>query len=112
MIKLDLKKIIGYFIYRNDRFAAIKLWRDWRVMILGFFVLLTVVFLISGYLFWKIKIDSSLGGIDDLANGNGKVLTLKKQSLDRVAKELKEKEKIFNDFLSSSSTPFIRDPSI
>jgi hypothetical protein len=112
MIKLDFKKIMVYFIYRNDRFATIRLWRDWRALVLVFSVLLIAVLFVNGYLFWKYKFGSFVVGSEVQTAGDERALILKKQSLERAVSDLEKKEKAFSEYLSSTSTPLIKDPSI
>lgn len=110
MIKLDFKKITRYFIYSDDRFASLKPWRDWKIMIAGLLIFLAAAIIVDGYVFWKFKSGSSFTTDDNLAN-EAKILILKKQSLERVIEELEEREKTFNEVFSTS-TPLIKDPSL
>ncbi|MFA4890628.1 MAG: hypothetical protein WC587_03310 [Candidatus Paceibacterota bacterium] len=110
MIKLDFKKITRYFIYSDDRFASLKPWRDWKIMIVGLLIFLAAAIIIDGYIFWEFKFGSPFGVNNDFASET-KILVLKKQSLERIVKELEGREKMFNDVFSTS-TPLVKDPSL
>jgi uncharacterized membrane protein len=110
MKKLDFRKITGYFIHSDERFVSVKLWRDWKIMIVGFLIFLAVAIIIDGYVFWKYKFNSPFSDLSGMAV-EGKVLIFKKQTLDRVIGVINEKEKTFNEVFSTT-TPLIKDPSL
>lgn len=113
-IKLDFNKIIGYFIYRNERFLAIKSERDWKALIVCFLVILLVILVAGGYLFWKIQFSEQSASISfeneiELMKEE-KSFILKRDLLDLFLNEITEKEKRFNENLINP--PVIKDPSI
>ena len=110
MKKLDFKKITGYFIHSDERFVKVKLWRDWKIVIVCFLIFLAVAIIVDGYIFFEYKFNSPFNNLDGIAV-DGKVLIFKKQTLNRVVGIIDEKEKTFNDVFSTS-TPLIKDPSL
>lgn len=107
--KLDLNKLIGYFINRSGRFAVIKAERDWKVMIASFFAVMIIVLALCGYIFWKFQYKYLMEGEESYQGGEG-VLSIKKGALNSVLEELEKKDKIYNDTLANP--PIIQDPSI
>ncbi|MEW5907814.1 MAG: hypothetical protein AB1643_01380 [Patescibacteria group bacterium] len=109
MKKLDFNRIIGYFIYRNDRFTEIKLIRDWKILLSFFLISLTVCFGIGAYVFWQYysKVES---GIKVNLNYENKTIIFKKESLTKLMEDLSERKKIFDNTISNP--PSIKDPSL
>lgn len=110
MKKLDFKKITGYFIHSDERFVSIKLWRDWKIVIIAILAFLVAAVVVDGYIFFEYKLNSPFDNLSG-AVADGKVLVFKRQTLERVAGVIAEKEKTFNDTFSTS-TPLIKDPSL
>ena len=109
MKKLDLNKIIGYFINRNDRFIAIKTERDWKAIIICFWIVWVVVFGASGYVFWKFQTIILFENKIDIKKEE-QIFILKRALLNSALEDLDEKEKRFNENLINP--PQIQDPSV
>lgn len=107
-MRLDFNKIIGYFIYRNDRFLFIKLARDWKVMLLIFFVIFVLVTAAGVYIFWGFQKDSFVKK-DDFAGEEKGLIILKKEQLNSVLGELKRREE---NFTKNLNAPSVQDPSL
>lgn len=105
--KLDLNKLIGYFINRGIRFVAVKAERDWKVMVIGFFAALVIVLAFGGYIFWRFQYKYLMEGEESFQE---EVLSIKKGALDSVLEEIEKKRRIYNDILTNP--PVIQDPSI
>lgn len=113
-IHLDFNRIIGYFINRDERFLAIKSERDWRVLIVCYFVVLFVVLTMGGYLFWKIQFSDPLTSLSFESEieftKEEESFVLKKDLLESLLNEMSEKGKNFSENLEKP--PAIEDPSL
>lgn len=107
--KLDLNKLIGYFINRSGRFVVVKAERDWKVMVTVFFIALVVVLALSGYIFWKFQYKYL---IEEEGNYQAEedILSIKSGALNSALEELDKKYRVYNETLINP--PIIQDPSI
>lgn len=107
--KLDLNKLIGYFINHSGRFAVIKAERDWKAMVASFFAVLIIVLSLSGYIFWKFQYKYLMEGEESYQVGE-EVLSIKRGALNSALEGLEKKDRTYNDTLTNP--PIIQDPSI
>ncbi len=78
---VDFKKIISYFNFQVDR--------DWKTVLLGFALLLIIVFLLNGYIFWKYQKELSA----EIKIEEAKVITVDRNTLQKVIDEIDRKER-------------------
>ncbi len=98
MKKLDLNRIIGYFIYRDEQFTVIKLLRDWKIIFSCFSVFLIAVLLAEGYIFWEYQKE-----YQKIALVEENLPILKRESFNLILEELKKREEKFLDLSPHSS---------
>lgn len=105
--KLDFNKLIGYFINRSDRFVVIRNNRDWTILVYCFLIILLIVLIGSGYVFWSFQYKNlTENDIQD----NEVILAIKKTVLNSALENLEKKEKLYEEILKIQ--PLIQDPSI
>ncbi len=105
MKEVDLKEKLSYFYPRDNFGLDIKPDRDWRVIIISFWLILFIVVLESLYFIRQLK--------DNSGNNEAvyiKSLTLKRDLFDKVVKDIEAKDKYFNELLLEM--PAIKDPSL
>lgn len=105
MKTVDFKRIIGYFNARNFDGFGIDAHRDWKIIIISFFFFLTAVLLFNGYIFWKFT-----GVLEEkITVDDKKTITIDRASLNKVLKDVSEREKKFEEGFQSVK---IKDPSL
>lgn len=109
MIKLDFKKIIGYFICCNEKFFELKILRDWKALLFSFFVFLIIVFFLAGYFYWDYQQELNSGFTKNIQYPT-KTTTLNKESLKTIFYGIERREKLFNENLEHIIE--IKDPSL
>ncbi len=97
MKAVDFKKIISYFNFHTDR--------DWKTVLLGFALLLIIVFLLNTSIFWKYQKGLSA----EIKTEEAKVITIDRSSLQKVIDEIDRKERQYNENLVPQE---IKDPSL
>lgn len=105
MKKFDFKKIISYFNLQTEDGLEIKVARDWRWTVRIFVFILVLFFVFGGYVYWKKNIDI-LNGVEMEGSEES---VINKKSLQEVLDIITEKEKRFDENLS---TPALKDPSL
>ena len=98
-MKLNFSKIKNYFKKEND------VLRDWKMVLIFFSIFLIVAFAADIYIFWKYQNELSQKATVE----NFKMMTVDRDSLQKVVDELKIKEANFQENLTA---PKIEDPSL
>lgn len=104
MKDIDFKEKLSYFYPRDNYGVDINADRDWRVIIVSFWVILLIVITVSLYGIWQLKNSSNV----EIASV--KSLALKKELFDKIIKNIDEKKARFDELLIKK--PEIEDPSL
>ena len=102
--KFDFKKIIGYFNLDSEMGKEIRIFRDWKIILICFFLFLAVVFLANFYILRESQKDLYNNFVPE-----GKVLTIQRNSIKEIIEEISKRESKSNDALIM---PAPNDPSL
>jgi hypothetical protein len=101
-----IMKFANILKFKNYFRGEIKAFRDWKIVLLGFVVLLVVVLSVDAYVFLKYQKELAQPAV---SAGQVKFVTIDRTALQKAIDWLNIKEKKFNENLVA---PKINDPSI
>lgn len=104
MKTVDFKRIIRYFKLHKGEVKERSVLRDWKMILIGFVVILVVNLLINGFIFLKYKNEI----FSEISAGEGRAIKIDKVFLQNILDEIDKKEKRYNESLT---LPQIKDPS-
>lgn len=104
MRDIDFKEKLSYFYPRDNSGVDIKPDRDWKVVIVSFWMILFIAIFANLYFMRQLKDNTNIEVV------YLKPLALEKDLFDKVAGDIEAKDKYFNELLLKA--PVIKDPSL